>query len=285
MDMMEKEKWSGMLVTLGAIDKAGHMWGAYNDQGSADDPTRLAYAAKYADQQLGRMLKRLKDLGQLNDTLIVLTADHGATYARQFYGKDASGAVENNWYYGKAINTENYDKPAPVLKQLVDTGNLQFSYQSTMIEAWLKDNSAEKKLAAAKIMRNLPGVAATYLRDGDHFKLDAGPGQGTAANFGDVELAWWHKHGQALVDTMAADHGPDVVALLADEVGYGAYGDHGGAKAADQRVPMVVWSAKIKAASPDYEFRTVDILPTVLRAMDIKETKPGDGTAFAVEFK
>ena len=158
MAMMEKENWSGMLVTLGGIDKAGHMWGAHTDKGSAagspDEQTRVPYAAKLADEQFGRMLQKLRDLGQLDETLIVITADHGATHARQFYGVDAAGSAETNWYYGKAVNTEDYNKPSPALKPLIDTGNVQFSYQSTMIEVWLKDNSAEKKRAAAKVMRS-----------------------------------------------------------------------------------------------------------------------------------
>jgi hypothetical protein len=287
--MMEKESWSGMLVTLGGIDKAGHMWGAHTDAGSAagsaDEQTRVPYAAKLADQQFGRMLQKLRDLGQLNETLIVITADHGATFARQFHGVDGAGASETNWYYGKTVNTEDYNKPSPALKTLIDTGNVQFSYQSTMIEVWLKENSAEKKRAAAKVMRTLPGVAATYWREGEKFQLDAAPGRDTSATFGAAELAWWDKNGQTLVDTMAADNGPDVIALLADDVGYGVYGDHGGAKASDQRIPMVVWSSNIRPAKPDYAFRTVDILPTILKAMAIKQDKPADGRAWNVEFR
>ena len=289
MAMMEKENWSGMLVTLGAIDKAGHMWGAHMDQGSApgspDEQTRVPYAAKVADEQLGRMLQKLRELRQLNETLVVITADHGATYARHFYGVDAAGASDNNWYYGKTVNTEDYNKPSPALKPLIDTGNVQFSYSSTMIEVWLKDNSAQMKRAAAKIARTLPGVAATYWREGGKFQLDAGPGGGTAAQFGATELAWWRKHGQALVDTMAADNGPDVIALLADDVGYGVYGDHGSAKESDQRIPMVFWSSNIKPAKPDYAFRSVDILPTVLKAMGITQVKRVDGRAWNVEFR
>ncbi|MEN3354649.1 MAG: hypothetical protein V7640_2807, partial [Betaproteobacteria bacterium] len=72
---------------------------------------------------------------------------------------------------------------------------------------------------------------------------------------------------------------------LADDVGYGVYGDHGGAKASDQRIPMVVWSSNIKPAKPDYAFRTVDILPTVLKAMGIKQDKPADGKAWNAEFR
>ena len=40
--MMGQEDWSGMFVTLGAIDKAAHMWGAQDDaanfQGNCNDP-------------------------------------------------------------------------------------------------------------------------------------------------------------------------------------------------------------------------------------------------------
>lgn len=288
MAMMERENWSGMLVTLGGIDKAGHMWGAHADPGSAggsaDEQARVPYAARVADEQLGRMLQKLRDLGQLDETLVVITADHGATSVRQFHGVDAAGAAETNWYYGKTVNSEDYNKPSPSLKPLIDTGNVLFSYQSTMIEAWLKDNSAAGKRAAAAVMRKLPGVAATYVREGGRFRLDAGPGA-TSARFGAAELAWWNRHGQALVDTMAADNGPDVIALLADDVGYGVYGDHGGAKEADQRIPIVVWASNIRSAKPDYAFRSVDILPTVLDAMGIRQTARTDGKAWNVEFR
>ena len=30
-EMMTRETWSGMFVTMGAIDKAAHMWGAQDD--------------------------------------------------------------------------------------------------------------------------------------------------------------------------------------------------------------------------------------------------------------
>ena len=282
--MMEKEKWSGMVVSFGGIDKVAHMWGLEKEDPSANPQTTLASIAKTADEQFGRLLQKLKDLGQLKDTLIVITADHGANNVTKFLGKDESGASDTNWYYGKMVNSENYNKPSPTLKPLLDTGNVQFSYQSTMIETWLTDNSMDKKREAAKIMRTLPGVVVTYWRNGNRFYLDAAPGQ-ASANFNAKELAWWEKHGQELVDTMAADHGPDVVGLLADQYGYGIYGDHGGANENDQRIPMAIWSSNIKAEKSSYEFRSVDILPTVIKAMGIKQTSEMDGTAFPVKFR
>ena len=40
-----------------------------------------------------RMLDKLEELGELDDTLVVLTADHGATWGEEFYGKTAAGQL------------------------------------------------------------------------------------------------------------------------------------------------------------------------------------------------
>ena len=57
--------WSGMLLTYGGIDKAGHMWGGLNDKPpypGADRPqVHMANMAKVADQQVGRVIAKLKD--------------------------------------------------------------------------------------------------------------------------------------------------------------------------------------------------------------------------------
>ena len=82
MEMMEKEPWSGMLLTMGGIDKASHMWGGITDDaeyppGSEEEMAHLPFAARTADEQVGRVVDKLRDLGQLDETLIVLTTDHG----------------------------------------------------------------------------------------------------------------------------------------------------------------------------------------------------------------
>ena len=51
---------------LGGIDKAGHMWGGLNDvppyPAGAEDPlSHMANAAKVADEQVGRVIAKLKD--------------------------------------------------------------------------------------------------------------------------------------------------------------------------------------------------------------------------------
>jgi arylsulfatase A-like enzyme len=277
---MEHENWSGMFVSLGGIDKAGHMWGADQDvqtpPGSEDYQTHVEAAAKIADEALGQIVRKLRDLGQLDETLIVLTADHGATHGGEFYGKKAKGSATSNtnWYYGSFVNDVPYLDPSPALKPLLDTGNVQFSYQSTGIETWLIDDSRSKKREAANVMKTLPGVIASYYRAGDHFEL-VGTNPMTRS-----ERRWWKEQGQRIIDTMAAPNGPDVVGLLHDNVSYGAYGDHGGHQQEVQEVPMVFWAQGLQFRNrTGATFRTPDVLPTILKTMGIPLTHRVDGRA------
>src|SRR3954451_15795350 len=90
-EMMHRENWSGMFVTMGAIDKAGHMWGAQADTARQDcstleGMTHVRCAAETADVQLGRLLDTVRkvDARRGGKTLVVLTADHGATFGKHF---------------------------------------------------------------------------------------------------------------------------------------------------------------------------------------------------------
>lgn len=66
--------------------------------------------------------------------------------------------------------------------------------------------------------------------------------------------------------------------LLHDTVSYGVYGDHGGASESVQRVPMVFWSPSFAPGDTRGEpFRTMDLMPTVLGAMNIPLVAPVDG--------
>jgi hypothetical protein len=295
-EMMARENWSGMFVTLGAIDKAGHMWGAQDDT-SPQDCTTLAgmthvrCAAENADVQLGKLLEQIKkvDAKRGGKTLVVLTADHGATFGENFYGKQAADSSDSNWYYAPAElgvydagsgagapDKVTYSNPSEAVKALNADGNLQFSYQSSAIESWLVDHSVTKKRAGAQTMLGMPGVIASYWRDGDHFVL-----HGTNA-MTKSEQSWWKRHGQELVDTMAAPDGPDVVGLEHDRTSYGVYGDHGGAQESVQRVPMVFWSPGMEGRKTSESFRTLDVTPTILRAMGIPVTTTMDGRAHSL---
>jgi hypothetical protein len=293
-DMMGQENWSGMFITLGAIDKAAHMWGAQADTAPQDcstlaGMTHTQCAAENADVQLGKILDAVEavDAEKGGHTMVVLTADHGATYGEHFYGKTTVDAGNSNWYYAPpdlgvwdagtlgTLDKDNFSSPSPDIAALNADGNVQFSYQSTAIEAWLLTRTTAAKKAKAQQMLGMPGVTATYWKNeaGDAFRL-----QGTN-KMTKSEKDWWQAHGQAIVNTMAADDGPDVIGLLHDRTSYGVYGDHGGAQESVQRVPMVFWTPGMKANTTTESFRTPDVMPTILAAMGISQTSPTDGKA------
>jgi hypothetical protein len=295
-EIMEHETWSGLFVNFGAIDKVGHMWGGglVDNQtnfpwppGSILEQVHMPWAAQHADEQLGRLIDGLKANGQLESTLIVLTADHGQTYGKSFHGNNALDAgTATNWYagtwypgYGADPMVPNISPGSAALTPLMDTGNVKFSYQSTAIETWLIDRSWGKKLAAARVMRTLPGVIATYVKCGDRYVLMSASRRMTPS-----ERAWWCMHGQELVDTMAFEGSADVVGLLADYTSYGVYGDHGGAQRDVQRIPIAMYAPGIKHIVSGAPFRLVDIMPTVLRTMGIAPTAPMDGRAYKLPF-
>ena len=115
--------WRGMLVSLGGIDKLGHMWGPEDERtgppGSDREMRHLPFVAKNADVQVGRIVDALRAQGLLDETLIVITADHAAQTGRPFLGRldtfppgvpdsnlcdPATGSTglrsDCNWYYG-----------------------------------------------------------------------------------------------------------------------------------------------------------------------------------------
>ena len=70
------------------------MWGAQADNRPVNcntlaGQTHVRCEAEIADRQLGKMLDEVKkqDVKRGGKTLVVLTADHGATYGKNFYGK------------------------------------------------------------------------------------------------------------------------------------------------------------------------------------------------------
>jgi hypothetical protein len=277
--------WRGMLVSLGAIDKMGHMWGT-NDKASGDQ--HLPAIARLADEQVGRLVEALDDAGELDETLIVITADHGATTGKHFHGINQAFRSDFNWYCGKDAD-ETYLSPSPAIEDLAsalggdcdattgDGGNLDFSYEDSHVAAWLDDTSLASLQEAALAMRELPDVVAAYYRDGDHYVRHGGLGSMAAG-----ERRWFKRHAQELVDTMAAPYGPDVVGLLRDNTTYGVYGDHGGAQKQVQNIPIVFsWPGLEAGETPSKALRSVDILPTILTTIGISfDASSMDGTAF-----
>jgi arylsulfatase A-like enzyme len=283
LQIMDREDWSGILLTLGGIDKAGHMWGGLNDvppyPGVAEATSHMAAQAQTADEQVGKVMDKLDELGIADDTLVVLTTDHAQLTADQYFGENAAGRGNNNWYYGSGVPPEAYLDPSPEIQRLIDeTGNVRASMQDSAIRTWLTNPGIRKKRQAADVMSTLGGVLASYYRTGNHYTLRA---KAPRAEWTDSEWAWWKQHGQEIVNTEAAPYGPDVIGLLEDNTSYGVKGDHGGAQKSVQQIPIVFAGPGVEAgAKPTAAIRSVDITPTILRELGIAPHTELDGRAY-----
>src|SRR4029079_4535732 len=120
-----------------------------------DAMTHLPAAAATADEQVGKIMAELKAQDELDNTLVVLTADHGSVAGKHFYGKDVATKDYgyNNWYYGDGENDKFYNLPQDALLPLVATNNVGLSYSDSMLRVWLKDQSATSVAAAVAAYR------------------------------------------------------------------------------------------------------------------------------------
>ena len=156
--MRNDPAWNGIFVTLPGVDKAAHMWGGVNDPGPAVDPvtgavtgdpmTHMTAATATADAQVGKIMHELDVRGELDNTLVVLTADHGSVSGVHFYGDEvaAKDSGYNNWYYGNAANDAvDYFDPQEALAPLIATGKIGLSYTDSMLSEWLNDQSPGRR--------------------------------------------------------------------------------------------------------------------------------------------
>jgi hypothetical protein len=281
-DVMDHESWSGLLLTFGGVDKAGHMWGGLNDvppYPGADPAVHMASMARIADQQVGRLMAELRRRGLLDETLVVLTTDHAQLHAKTHFGIDRANQGNFNWYYGTDAD-ETYLDPSPEIAKLIaGTGqNVEMSMQDSAVRTWLLDRSGAAKRRAADVMATLGGVRASYYRVGSRYQLRW---RAPRSAFGAREWRWFARHAQEIVNTQAAPYGPDVVGLLADDTSYGVIGDHGGAQESVQRIPIAFRGPGVAAGRrPGTAVRSVDILPTVLRELGIRKTHRMDGHGY-----
>ncbi|HEX5090048.1 MAG TPA: alkaline phosphatase family protein [Nocardioides sp.] len=287
--MRNEKNWNGIFVTLPGVDKAAHMWGGVADPGptgaDGDAMTHLKAAAATADAQVGKIINELRRQGELDDTLVVLTADHGSVAGKHYYGKLVAEKDYGyyNWYYGDPENDKFYDRPQDALLPLVNTGNIGLSYSDSMLRVWLKDQSPVKVAEAAAIMKDMPAVTAVWRRNGDHYDRVTPIRWDRMHSLG--EKLWFAQHAQELVDTEAAVYGPDLIATLPDDTTYSIAGDHGGIQRASQQIPIVFAGAALSKDDIYAPVRSVDIMPTILKAMGITPTFPMDGVAYKLPTK
>ncbi len=288
LDIMEHEEgaWSGIFVSLPGVDKAAHMWGGVNDPEGAtpgyDPMTHMTFAMATADAQVGRIMNALEESGELDSTLVVLTADHGSVAAADGHWHGDFEPVNDfgyyNWYYGDPENDIFYDQPQEALEPLIQTGNVGLAYSDSSLNVWLKDQSPASVAEAAEAMKALPDVTSVWRRQGDRYQRVSAIRRDRMKSAG--EKSWFARKAEELINTQAADYGPDLVATLPDDTTYSVLGDHGGIQRTTQQIPIVFAGADLSGKDLRGEVRSVDIMPTILKAMGIAPTYAMDGTAY-----
>lgn len=67
--VLEEEKPDLLFIGLVSINIVAHLYGT--------DSAEIEEGVEYTDFQIGRLVEKLKEMGWYNDTLIVITSDHG----------------------------------------------------------------------------------------------------------------------------------------------------------------------------------------------------------------
>jgi hypothetical protein len=208
LEIMNREKWTALLLTFGAIDKFGHMLGEQDGPRprTFDSPYTFEEIIRIADRQLGRILDELQKMKLLERTVIVVTADHGGEGIDYYLG---------NWKKGPwgRIENEESRKPPFWIDRLLspESGKVTACNASTAIRLWLEDRSIENKKRVIRAMCEISGVVEVYSlvqsdRAWSYEKVYSSLGH-QSSSF----RKWAEEHNLELVNTLASETAPDLI--------------------------------------------------------------------------
>jgi hypothetical protein len=240
--MIEKDAPQVLLINLPATDDAGHASGGIND------PEKMAGVITNVDAQIGRIMDAYKKAGRYEDTLWVITSDHGMTPFVQ--------TIEQ-----------------PVIdKLLVEARN--FSNVGTHV--YLMDQSQTQHVAEKLTGAGIPGLFGAYYRvkstDG---KFNYLPTKSTAGKVS-ADLDSCYRH---LLDTFAGEASPDIELLLAENChinwtmfeGKRFFGQHDSISWLQQHNILLFAGPRAKKGFvSESPARLVDIAPTALTLMGVR---------------
>jgi hypothetical protein len=266
LEIMRREKWSGLFLTFGGIDRVAHMLGEQDGRGlvSVSSEYRLADVLRVADAQLGRILDELDARDLANRTMVVVTADHGGQRHDVYLG---------NGRFQSCCAFENLADPVDPpywIDHLNQLGKLRTAYADSSINLWLAELSESNEQALTRGLQDVSGVTEIYAkrRTGSEYRYEQ--------VYDNLEVqsaafrAWARRHSSELVNTMAAAGGPDLVALMADGYGFGRIGGHGGAQEKVQRIPMIIRVPGEPPSTRTVPMRLMDVAPEIVRILDLQ---------------
>lgn len=254
LDIMKNESnWGAMLLTFGAIDRFGHMLGETdrNTPHAFEPPMHLKEIAQVADAQLGRLLDYLEKEKILKSTLIISTADHGGQTDEIFLG---GGSKEEGFWI------QRVSKMAPIKLIMADTG----------LRIWLKDGNATNAEKTVNGLKEIAQVTQVFVLDRSQNPPRYKLAYDNLASQPKAHQKWAKAHNLELANTFASSTAPDVVAALADEVGFGRLGDHGGFQERVQRIPMMIAGPGYPSRVDTRALRLADLAPLISKSFGLK---------------
>jgi len=234
-----------MLMNLPEFDwPLGHVLGGNRDMKTA---TKLMQGF---DRDLGLLEAKCRRAGILNQTLFVVTADHG-------------------------MSPIYHTVPSDLLKKAISAAGTSIITDTshTAYYSWLKDSSRAPQAALNIARLRNPYIQSVYFRQngagGPSYIRASGPGLLKAPN---MEAA-----NQFLLHTFNGPNGPDLAVFFKEQAaslpgGEATWkGDHGGNSWEAQHFPLVLSGVGVRKHNVStYPARLMDIAPTVLTVLGIK---------------
>lgn len=235
-----------LMINLPGCDTYGHK------VGGPANPTVMAKLVAACDLQLGRLIREYIDRGIFDQTIFVITGDHG-------------------------MIPNTYQVQDTRIKEVIRAagGDYLFHTGGSAAFIWLR-NSQSAPAVAQKLADQIPHVLfAHYLtvQSGAYQYHPVVP----SGRVADPALGAAYQY---LLSTIESPIAPDIVLSLEENMVVrnkidggtltGAHGNHSGATWGVQQVPLVMAGPGIKAgAHSDFPARLMDVAPTVLTLMGI----------------
>jgi arylsulfatase A-like enzyme len=245
-----------LLLNLPATDIAGHYFGGIGD------PRDMQSIIRSVDSAIGRVVDEYRQLGLLDKTLFVVTADHGMVTGRH-----------------RVLIHKIYDavRAAPVQQ-------LDQALQSSVGAIWLKDPQHAQELAQILVKKHFGGVeGAIYKVQNPDGSFKFVPARATTAKTLPPAVL---KAYLDLANTEASASGADILLPYRENTtglqpSKRFRGMHGGFSWSAQHIPLILAGPGVQPGVSRFPAKLVDIAPTIERLIGLPIPSGVDGVVLA----